>query len=701
MSIVPTNMHIFTLSKKVFIRWALGMTLFVLLTAPVAVSFDTQTVVLNCGDGCALSLSVPLPTFFAGEALALVGEYIGSFIGNLILSIAAFFTWVAGHMLDASLKYVVFEMGSLINDSGFGLAIDNIWIIIRDICNLAFIFGFIYLGIRTIIDPESASVKRTLTQIIIGALLINFSLFIVKFVIDFSNLVSFHVYNAMISGSGSLSMKIFDMLGLVTFYNDGVKAASLSDMSAGGMIWYYIMGALLLFIAAFVFFAAAILLIVRFVALIFIMIASPVLFAATVFPKTEEYSKKLWGHLISYSLFAPLYLLLTLVTILLMGGLLPVLMPLGPNMSDVLTNSKAKTDAFTVFIAFTVMIFFLVESLLIAKKVGGAGSDFAMKKAGAITMGGAAFMGRHTFGRYFQNKATSKELLDRAGGTGARGWIARQQLKASRAVGDASFDARNIKSVNNALGTGAGVSGGFATAKKKADEKEAAFAKSLGEVDDGDDVYVKMRKTEQVKAEDEIRVKKRELEFIPKNDSRYKETLDEIDALEKKVQKAKEQYGQEKNRRVLGSTFTEKGHDAMVKEAKDQIDIAIKEYKDSLALIETTQQEYLKATDDFARGVAQSRMKKEEERSKKLKADIKKAKDDYTSRKATKSTAGGGYVNTLKNARFYDSWIIGRSVAEEKKSGAAIEKVFRAKFTKTKDELQNEAILEELKKVKS
>ncbi len=587
-------------------------------------------------------------------------------------------------------------MGSLINDSGFGLAIDNVWIIIRDICNLAFIFGFIYLGIRTIIDPESASVKRTLTQIIIGALLINFSLFIVKFVIDFSNLVSFHVYNAMISGTGSLSMKIFDMLGLVTFYNQGSGAASLANSTISGMVWYYIMGALLLFIAAFVFFAAAILLSVRFVALIFIMIASPVLFAATVFPQTAEYSKKLWRHLISYSLFAPLYLLLTLVTILLMGGLLPVLMPLGPNMSEVLTNSKSKTDAFTVFVAFAVMIFFLVESLLIAKKVGGAGSDFAMKKAGAITMGGAAFMGRHTFGRMFQSAATNKRLLDRAGGTGASGWIARQQLKASRAVGDASFDARNIKSVSNTLGTGAGASAGFATAKKKADEKEAAFAKSLGEVDD-DDVYVKRRKGEQLKAEAEVKAKKRALETMDKKDLEYKTTLDEIEVLEKKVQTAKEQYGQEKNRRVLGSTFTKEDHEATVKDAKTQIDTAIKEYKETIALIETMQQKYLREKDDLLRKDLQKQMDEEEKRSKELKSNIEKAKDEYTSRKAAKKTVGGGYVETLKNAGIYDSWIIGRTVSEEKKSGAAIEKVFRAKFTKAKDELQNEAILEALK----
>ena len=391
-------MHIFTLSKKVFIRWALGMTLFVLLTAPVAVSFDTQTVVLNCGDGCALSLSVPLPTFSLGETFAIF-DTIGTYIGNLILTIAAFFTWVAGHILDAALQELVFGMGSLINDSGFGLAIDNVWIIIRDICNLAFIFGFIYLGILTILDPEKASVKRTLTQIIIGALLINFSLFIVKFVIDVSNLFSFHIYNAMISGTGSLSMKIFDMLGLVTFYNQGSGAASLANSTISGMVWYYIMGALLLFIAAFVFFAAAILLSVRFVALIFIMIASPVLFAATVFPQTAEYSKKLWRHLISYSLFAPLYLLLTLVTILLMGGLLPVLMPLGPNMSEVLTNSKSSTDAFSVFIAFLVMIFFLVESLLISKKLGIYGAERAIGVGNSIRGGVQSFAGRNTLGR--------------------------------------------------------------------------------------------------------------------------------------------------------------------------------------------------------------------------------------------------------------------------------------------------------------
>ncbi len=95
-------------------------------------------------------------------------------------------------------------MGAQINNSTFGSTIDTMWTLIRDICNLAFIFGFIYVGIRTILDPDSVDPKRFLSKIIVGALLINFSLFFVKIIIDFSNFTALKIYTAMASESGSI-----------------------------------------------------------------------------------------------------------------------------------------------------------------------------------------------------------------------------------------------------------------------------------------------------------------------------------------------------------------------------------------------------------------------------------------------------------------------------------------------------------------
>ncbi len=399
------------------------------------------------------------------------------FLGSLILGIAAAFVWVGGHVLDSAINNLVFKMGEYINDVQFGAAIDTIWTVIRDFSNLAFIFGFIFLGVRTIIDPESASVKRTLTRLVIGALLINFSLYIVKFIVDFSNLLAFHIYNAMVTGTGTISAKLMDMLGLISVYGTSSGPESFRNITANGMIWFYVLAALLLFIAAFVFIAAGILLAVRFVALIFIMIASPILFAATVFPQTESVAKKLWGQLISYSLFAPAYLLLTLISITLMGALTSILKVGGSDLGKALQNqAPSGVDSYGVVISFIVMIFFLIQSLLIAKKFGIAGADMAMKGAGAVTVGGAAYLGRVTAGRAAHYISKNQKLNDSA----SNNWLARQTLKASRAVGDASFDARNIKSVSSTLGTGAGSKGGYTTKLKETTDKEVKFANSLG-----------------------------------------------------------------------------------------------------------------------------------------------------------------------------------------------------------------------------
>jgi hypothetical protein len=101
-------------------------------------------------------------------------------VGKAMLNVSASFTWMGGRLLDASLDYSVFQMGTKILP--LNTTIETIWSLIRDMSNLVFIFGFIYVGIRTIIDPDSVSPKKMLAQIIIGALLINFSLFFVRII---------------------------------------------------------------------------------------------------------------------------------------------------------------------------------------------------------------------------------------------------------------------------------------------------------------------------------------------------------------------------------------------------------------------------------------------------------------------------------------------------------------------------------------
>ncbi len=473
-------------------------------------------------------------------------NWFSKLVGNIIVSIAAAFAWVGGTVLDLSISKVVTGMGNLINNQGVGIAIDTTWSVIRDFCNLAFIFGFIYIGIMSIIDYESGKVKSTLAHIIIGALLINFSLFITEAVIEFSNYLAYQVYVAMTgNGSASISGALFNELKAGTIYApNGASPQEFAIATAG--IWYYIMVALVLFVAAFVFMTAAILLIIRFVALVFIMIASPILFAATVFPKTAGMAKDLWHKLFSYAFFAPLYLFLLFISIQIIRAFNTSLGT--ADFAKALQNGQSGASM-GVIVGFLVAIFFLIQSVLISQKLGMAGATMAIGTGAALTAGTAAYVGRNTAGRLASRYADSEKLKDKASRGGVSGWAAKQRLRAGRAVADTSFDARNSKLVSGAVPgittaapiLGGARKGGYTTVAKEKAEADKKFAQSLGHdeerynaVETAGKATIKTQERELEEAE-----KRKETETEAHRMDQERNVKDRKDA-EKKVEKAVE-----------------------------------------------------------------------------------------------------------------------------------------------------------------
>lgn len=609
------------------------------------------------------------------------------YLGQAILNVAAAFTWAGGKLLDLSISYFVFGMGDLLNQSRTGGAIDDVWKIIRDIANLAFIFAFIFLGIRTIIEPDSHSVKQTLSRIIIGALLINFSLFIVKFVVDFANLTAYHIYTALVSGSGSLSGKVADTLGVVTLYNFKDPTALAKVFSTGETsFWYYILAAVFLFITAFVFIVAAIHLVMRFITLILIMIASPVLFAANLFPKTSKMASEIWGKLFANALYAPAFLFMILISITILEKLGTSIVPGQFNLANGLANLKTggNTDGMASAIMFLAGAFFMIQSILIAGKLGMKGGDVAVKFAGGMTFGLAARAGRATIGKYAHDMSEREDLKDRASQGGLRGWAARQQLRTSRTVGDSSFDARNTgMGVGKALHAGEGRKGGYTSVKKEVQEKEEKFAKSLGEVSD-DDVLVKARKGQMDVAKSELernrdRLKK-EMRDAPNEEAR-KTVQKELEQLEKNYRDAEEKHGQEKQRRVLGGTYE-----------REKVESQLKLKKETM---EEQKKEWARMTTQFnGASDAESKdfLKKEAEKARENYEKAKKEHDDLLD-----PAVLGGYTNVLKGSNWKNTWIKGRMVTHEREAGKAIEKAYSKKVKKTKEEKSHDELVEATK----
>ncbi|MFZ2253159.1 MAG: type IV secretion system protein [Minisyncoccia bacterium] len=659
--------------------------LFVLLT-PVSVSITTPAVLgeVVTTPQFAMVTNIAAAEGVVSAVLSTITE-IGSpvingvlnAIGLAIMSLAAMITWMGGLMLDYSITRFVLTMADLINGEKFGTSIDETWRLVRDISNLAFIFGFIYAGIRMILDSDSSSAKRFVSKIIIGALLINFSLFFVKVVIDVANFAAVQIYNAMLTGKGTIATTIADRLGIITLYNinDGKILDQIIEGSTKGFS-FYIMASIFLVVTGFTFAAAAIMIMIRFVTLVFIMIFSPILFAATVFPNTEHYAKEMWEKLLSSAFYVPVYLLLTFISIKLISGI--NLTPAGSSFASALVSPTQ--NSFGILIQFLIIIFFMMQSLLIANKFSIAGSSMITSKAktliGASTAGLAAKAGRATVGRWSANAAESDELKDKASQKGIGGWAARQRLKAYRSTGDASFDARNTGAGKD-LKIGSGRKGGYVSVKKEVTEKEEKFAKSLGEVGD-DDFNVEVRKKEKEAAEKHVRELNVELNAIPKeNKEERKRMTEEIEKAKHHIHEAKVAYETEKQRRILGSTFNDIGNSKTATES-DKSALGLR--RTAIGLKKTSLKN---AWEEYLQADSEARKKELEISISSINKGIKSDQD--TIHGLLLKHTEMGYAGVLESSTRKNSWPAGRLVVHNQAAGKAMRKARKDGLPKEKE----------------
>ncbi len=602
-------------------------------------------------------------------------------VGNLIMGIGAMITWFGGKFLEITIDKLILNLGSLLR-SGIGASIEVVWTLIRDMANLIFIFGFIYIGISTIINADNSQAKRMLASIIIGALLINFSLYFTKIVIDVSNYLSVEIYKSLLADSSSVSIssKFADVLGIVGIFQmpDPTKFA---NMTGGGNLSFFFMGAIFMTVTGFVLAAGAVLIIIRFVALVFIMVFSPILFAATVFPQTQSMASDLWKKLINYSLFAPAYLILLTVSLKLLEGFMNSFNPTHATLSSAFVG---KADSFGIIMVFVTAIIFMMMSLKIATNFGIHGANtvtgYAKKGMGAFSAGLAARAGRATFGRAANWLSEKDGLKDAAAQRGARGWAARQTLKSSRVVADSSLDARNAFGLGSTLGVGEGRKGGYKTVKDEVKKKEEEFAKSLGEIED-DDVQVKARKEEHVAAEKELRSKEENLRKLrdaaKKERDKYapgatrtpadQKALDDaekavLDAREDiedhkgTIDKKKAAYEKEKMRRVIGSSYAKP---ATHHEETDlgKLNGAVKTQEDKIKGLWKGYTGLSEADQEKRRGDIEAENTKLEE--------LKKKRDAFE--KA--AVADRGYAGVLDNESIWTSWPVGRLARNNRYAG--------------------------------
>lgn len=386
------------------------------------------------------------------------------------------------------------------------------WQIVRDISNIFFIIILVWTGLSTVFNTSGSSMKRVVPQLILNALLINFSLFGTRVVIDIANVVSRVFYNSMsvckgkceknddgtiknpadtIGGFKPLSEKIvssfnpqnlFDRTTLdqarrvkdVNAYSGNVQDASAAGdkdqtpaktakYDAGTLAGYFIIveliAAAILFAVAMMFWKTAFFFLGRVIGLYIAMIFAP--FAVVTrgnMPLIGGIKDLAWDSwikdLTNYAMLAPLFVFfLYIIYSFLDAGFLKTAFV------D-LSNPSFFTVVISITVPMLIVYFMVQQGVNIAKsKAGKIGemvqsgvqkiTGFAAGAAVGIASGGAAFAGTRLAGAMKMSDDRRAELLDQKSKGGFAGRMASLRLNLNDKAQTSSFDFRKSTGFGN------------------------------------------------------------------------------------------------------------------------------------------------------------------------------------------------------------------------------------------------------------
>lgn len=379
-------------------------------------------------DTSALCNPIPgLNALFGGTSRGNIGGCVVLIFYYLFVGVTSPFVFLGGQAFDYS---VALSLSSKVlgGEDPSKSTIQTGWRTVRDVANMVFIFLLIYIAIATILSLEGFHTFQLLRNLIIVALLINFSLFAARVVIDASNLLALSFYSRMTSQNATveqptvlgivlpknLSTSVMQAIGTHRIIGDNDTFDKFSNayekFGAGKDIFFgaalFVLLGIVNIVLAFVLFAAAFLFVGRIIALWLLMIFAPIGFIAFILPQTSTWAKKWWAMLFSQAFFAPVFIFLFYLLLLFLvpqsGSGETFVMRLVGQLQNV--NDK-NIDAFWLALAafiinFAIVITFLIAILMIAKSMSGKGGSVLVRGAGASGRWIAGFSGRNTFGRF-------------------------------------------------------------------------------------------------------------------------------------------------------------------------------------------------------------------------------------------------------------------------------------------------------------
>lgn len=275
---------------------------------------------------------------------------------------AQFGYWIAQivYVFTVGFAGVVLYMASIILNTVVSISLDSAvyglqfvsdgWTMIRDLANMAFIFILVYIALKVMFEAHTAGTMERLIKVILVALVINFSFFATRVVIDAGNLLSIQFYNVIVSTPeakltfahtpyGDLAVNAHDLTAKImsginfteTFKPENFQTAFQGDGASNFVtslilfsVLYIVLGAAMFMLAA-AFITAAVKFVIRIVMLWMAIVTSPLALVSWSFQGGHGHGggghghesgfsfSTWWSDLIKYAFYPALFLFILLL----------------------------------------------------------------------------------------------------------------------------------------------------------------------------------------------------------------------------------------------------------------------------------------------------------------------------------------------------------------------------------------------------
>lgn len=283
----------------------------------------------------------------------------------------------------------------------FAQTIYDAWEIFRNLGNIVFILAIVAIGVATVFRISQYQVKDLLVKLILGAILINFSLTIAQAVLGVSDTLQ----QQFLSDNSGALRSIINTLFVSDIWSK-VPDATLGDFATTARILAQFF---ISFAAFFAILGIGILVCVRLVMLWLLLMLSPVPYVAMVLPMTRKYASQWWSQFINWAAVTPAVGFMLNLTALMTTKNRDVIERLAAK-SELAQSSSWLNDLAFAVATNVIPLIFLYMTLQVATSFGKGAGGFVTKSLNKVS--GMAFAPAAAMGGFAAGAA--KASVDKA-----------------------------------------------------------------------------------------------------------------------------------------------------------------------------------------------------------------------------------------------------------------------------------------------